>query len=374
MSAQMQRTPLDLARQHGHGTVVEVLESIEMKKDGQTALHIISENGHTDTVVALLERGADINARDKDGQTALHISSKNGHTDTVVALLERGADINARDKFGQTALHISSKNGHTDTVVALLERGADINTRDKDQNTPLLLSSINGHTGTVVLLLERGVDIDAKDKDQRTALLLSSKYGHTAVLVALHERGADVNAKDLNGHTAVDLARVHHHSNLVELLECKSQGALLRAASEGGDTLIVKKLLNEGADVDSRDIQGRTALHVAGNVETARALIDAGADLNAKDKDKAPPGYLAVKQGRADVAQELASLGRNLASVKCMGKGLSHIYLKGNSDYDKHCGHLVKCSGFHLLDFPALHDLGEHLARMCISIKHFLLT
>eukprot|EP00731_Ephydatia_muelleri_P014574 Em0008g294a len=164
MSAQMQRTPLDLARQHGHGTVVEVLESIEMKKaelraasrggdtnrvlslldpckgisvnthdeDGQTALHIISENGHTDTVVALLERGADINARDKDGQTALHISSKNGHTDTVVALLERGADINARDKFGQTALHISSKNGHTDTVVALLERGADINTRDKE--------------------------------------------------------------------------------------------------------------------------------------------------------------------------------------------------------------------------------------------------
>ena len=57
-----------------------------------------------------------------------------------------------------------------------------------------------------------------------------------------------------NGHTAVDLARIHNHSNVVELLECKPQGALLRAASEGGDTSIVKKLLNEGADVDSRDI------------------------------------------------------------------------------------------------------------------------
>ena len=52
----------------------------------------------------------------------------------------------------------------------------------------------------------------------------------------------------------MDLARIHNHSNLVELLKCKSQGALLRAASEGRDTLIVKKLLNEGADVDSRDI------------------------------------------------------------------------------------------------------------------------
>ena len=57
-----------------------------------------------------------------------------------------------------------------------------------------------------------------------------------------------------NEHTAVDLARIHDHSNLIELLNCKSQGALLRAASEFGDTLIVKKLLNEGADVDSCDI------------------------------------------------------------------------------------------------------------------------
>ena len=42
--------------------------------------------------------------------------------------------------------------------------------------------------------------------------------------------------------------------NLIELLECKSQGALLRAASECGDTSIVKKLLNEDADVNSCDI------------------------------------------------------------------------------------------------------------------------
>ena len=55
-----------------------------------------------------------------------------------------------------------------------------------------------------------------------------------------------------NGHTAVDLATINYHPNL--LLECKSQGALLRAASEDGDTSIVQKLLNEGADVNSRDI------------------------------------------------------------------------------------------------------------------------
>ena len=56
------------------------------------------------------------------------------------------------------------------------------------------------------------------------------------------------------GYTAVDLARIHCHPNLIELLESKPQGALLRAASEGGDTSIVKKLLNEGAVVNSCDI------------------------------------------------------------------------------------------------------------------------
>eukprot|EP00731_Ephydatia_muelleri_P014728 Em0008g448a len=150
--------------------------------------------------------------------------------------------------------------------------------------------------------------------DQSTALLLSSKYGHTAVYFALHERGADVNAKDVNGHTAVDLATINYHPNL--LLECKSQGALLRAASEDGDTSIVQKLLNEGADVNSRDILGRTALHVAGNVETARALIAAGADLNAKDEGSVAPSYFAVMQGRTAVAQELTSLAWNLDSDK----------------------------------------------------------
>lgn len=53
-----------------------------------------------------------------------------------------------------------------------------------------------------------------------------------------------------DGRTALDLAR----PNVVELLKCKTKEAMLRAASEGGDTAIVKKLLGEGAAVNSCDI------------------------------------------------------------------------------------------------------------------------
>eukprot|EP00731_Ephydatia_muelleri_P036258 Em0225g1a len=225
-------------------------------KDGQTALHISSKNGHTHTVVALLERGAYINARDKDIQTALHISSKNGHTDTMVALLERGADINARDKDEQTALHMSSKNGHTHTMLALLKFGADIKARDKDGQTALHISSKNGLTDTMVALLERGADINANDEDGQTALHISSKNGHTDTVVALLERGADINARDKMHRTPLDLARQHGHGTVVEVLECKAmKEAELWAASRDGDTNRVLSLLDtcKGISVNTRD-------------------------------------------------------------------------------------------------------------------------
>eukprot|EP00731_Ephydatia_muelleri_P014725 Em0008g445a len=252
-------------------------------KDGQTALHISSKNGHTDTMVALLERGADIYARDKDGQTALHISSKNGHTDTVVALLERGADINARDKDGQTALHMSSKNGPTDTVVALLERGADINAWDKMYHTPLDLARQHGH-GTVVEVLEskamkeaelwaasrdgdtnrvlslldtcKGINVNTRDKYGQTALHISSKNGHTDTVVALLERRADINARDKMHRTPLDLARQHGHGTVVEVLKSKAmKEAELWAASRDGDTNRVLSLLDtcKGINVNTRD-------------------------------------------------------------------------------------------------------------------------
>eukprot|EP00731_Ephydatia_muelleri_P014730 Em0008g450a len=259
-------------------------------KDGQTALHISSKNGHTDTVVALLERGADINARDKNIQTALHISSKNGHTDTVVALLERRAYINSMDKDEQTALHMSSKNGHTHTMLALLKFGADIKARDKDGQTALHISSKNGHTDTMVALLERGAYINARDEDGQTALHISSKNGHTNTVVALLERGADINARDKMHHTPLDLARQHGHGTVVEVLESiEMKETELWAASRDGDTNRVLSLLDtrKGINVNTRDEDQNTSLLLSsknGHTATVVLLLERGAKINAKDK------------------------------------------------------------------------------------------
>ena len=54
-----------------------------------------SRLGHTETVEMLMEKGADVNARNNDGWTALMMASNDGQTETVALLVEKGADVNA---------------------------------------------------------------------------------------------------------------------------------------------------------------------------------------------------------------------------------------------------------------------------------------
>ena len=68
----------------------------------ETLLNAAKE-GQTETVQALIAKGADVNAKEKNGWTALIRAAKKGHIDIVKALLEAGADVNAKDKMGGTA-------------------------------------------------------------------------------------------------------------------------------------------------------------------------------------------------------------------------------------------------------------------------------
>ena len=64
----------------------------------------------------LLDKGADINAKDKVGWTALHSASFKGHTEVVKVLLDKGADINAKGADGMMARDLAYNKGYTEIV------------------------------------------------------------------------------------------------------------------------------------------------------------------------------------------------------------------------------------------------------------------
>jgi ankyrin repeat protein len=147
--------------------------------------------GDQKKVEAFLNEGANVNAKGKESnRTALMWASLRGHLDVVRLLLERRADVNARDDNGETALLSASGKGGIGVVKLLLDKGADINARDKNGRNALMTPSWLGQSDVVKLLLEKGIDVNASDKTGRTALLWASEQGHTEVAELLKSYGA----------------------------------------------------------------------------------------------------------------------------------------------------------------------------------------
>ena len=267
----------------------------EFRKDNQPALHhaTLSRAAGTSKVQLLLDRGADIEARDKHGYTALHYAcgSSYSNKDTIQLLLDRGADIKARDNDGRTALHHASLFGPEGAEQLLLDRGADIKVRDNKGRTALHYAVWNDAEletwGDVQLLLDRGADIKVRDNEGQTALhraVWNDKYTDEPIIELLLDRGADISVRDNKGRTALHHAFFGHD-----------------------DCRVHQLLLDRGADISVRDNEGQTALHYAserGEKKTVNLLLDRGADIKAQDKSGLTALHCACLRGR-NIVQRL---------------------------------------------------------------------
>jgi ankyrin repeat protein len=126
-------------------------------------------------------------------KTPLIRAAQNECAEVVRLLLDRGAELEARDSGGDTALFRAASSGHEEIVDILLSRGADVRTRDTYGATPLQEASSEGHLGVVRLLVQRlrGQGLDDVDQEERTALWWACQCGHTEVARVLLLAGAD---------------------------------------------------------------------------------------------------------------------------------------------------------------------------------------
>lgn len=179
-------------------------------QDSDQALIDAARKGNTEEVKKLINKGANVNAKDDIlGLTALMWAAGLGYADTVQALLDKGANVNAKGENGQTALMFAARFGQTTTVSALLAKGADVNAKSTEGETALIWAMTLGHSATVKTLLSNGADANVKNKNGETALKLAAKYGHTEIvqMLNMNESALVKFAKFMNtNHTPISLA------------------------------------------------------------------------------------------------------------------------------------------------------------------------
>jgi ankyrin repeat protein len=214
-------------------------------------------------------------------QEALFAAAASGDLGAAVTALESGADIDAWNAHGAAAIHLAAREGHTELVIALIERGANIDRqREGMGSTPLLDAILGRHLETAIALIDRGADITI-GAHGRVPISSSITSGlDTRLFYTLIERGAISRAREKRHVTDA-----------------------LHNASRAGRVELVVALLDLGIPPDaSWGTTGWTALMVAafdGQPDTARLLIEAGADVNHRSQDGRTPLSMAHQRKSA---------------------------------------------------------------------------
>ena len=145
-------------------------------------------------------------------------AAKYESSDTVLRLIQEGAEVSSKDRYGDTGLHFSAYRGDESVMRTFLEHGIDINIRGASQKTALM-DATWGHYSCVQILLERGANLDLKDKSGETALMKAAKYDFPDNVGKLLAGGADAELKDNEGVTAECRAKLRKNHDVTKMFE-----------------------------------------------------------------------------------------------------------------------------------------------------------
>jgi len=274
-------------------------------------------------------------AKDGGGLTPLVYAVRSGDIESVRTLLNAGANVNQVTGYGWSPLLAATQNRYYKLGAFLLDHGADVNLPNKGGWTPLYLATDNrniesgdypvrkgdlDHLEFIKLLLDKGANVNARIKDSTetrtvftnqwldengaTAFLRASQSGDVVLMKLLLDHGADPKIATTLNVTALQVAA---GIGWVEGITYEwSPKTTLEA---------VRMLLDLGLDPNVQSDTGRTALHGAahkGSTEVVQLLADHGAKLDVKDYGNTDNrgGKLAIKTWEpVDYADGLVRVG-----------------------------------------------------------------
>jgi ankyrin repeat protein len=202
----------------------------------------------------------------------LLVASEKGDVEAVKDLLQQGANPNALGSDGKRPLHRAAASNRLEVIAILLDAGADIES-PAGGRTPLMEAIMRGAVEAVAVLLDKGADLEARDDLLGATPLILAAGGRTRAIPLLLKREADATASDNNWKTSLMwLVDVQFHRG-------------------GVPHELIKLLVDAGAPINAQDKQGRSALIWAVVGDSAfevrpavlKALLDKGADVGLKN-------------------------------------------------------------------------------------------
>jgi ankyrin repeat protein len=246
-----------------------------------------------EAVRALLQQKIDVNAAQPDGTTALHWAVRRNDLETAQLLIRSGAQISTSTRYGVTPLYLASVNGNAVMIDTLLRGGADPNAANPGGETALMTAARSGAVDAVTLLVDRGASVNAKEHVRgQTALMWAVLENHPAIVQLLIAKGADINAQTNvsvpDGTTGVPQATSGdigaHGPGIYRSRAVPSpSGAMtpLLFAAREGNLEMARILVGARADLERASANGTHPLVVAitnNHIELAAFLLNAGAD------------------------------------------------------------------------------------------------
>jgi ankyrin repeat protein len=244
-------------------------------------------------------------------QNALLAAAKADDTARALTAIDEGTDVKAASADGTTALHYAVYHDNAELIDRLLAKGADAGAANQFGSTPMFEAATVGNAAVIGKLLDAGANPDGAGADGQTPLMVVARGANVAAAKVLLERGANPNASEL----------------------WRQQTALMWAAAQRQPEM-VKLLIEHGAQVDARSVENKWERQVTGEprrmyrpmggltpllyaaregcLDCARALIDAGANIDLPDPKNVTALFLAIDNFHFDLAKYLIEKGANV--------------------------------------------------------------